>query len=297
MITKIEIQDPSKTPVSHFSMARGLEKLRTLELRPRINVLLGPNGCGKSTLLQLLAHTFMCAEGQVPTVTYDALKKFSTPMGYIVHHDGSPVGFADPSHDVGLDTGHFVDDFFLAGVQSVFAKKSSSGQQTDYKLWTLFSKLLKEGVETDWRVPKKWDKDHPMAAKIQNWMAAQEITHSEDPHSRVLLLDEPDRSLDLFHQAKLWDLLFRVNERVQIIVSTHSIYPLLRLPREQIIDLVPGYLDACLGAHKALVEGTELPKWDWSPQAPEVPDVESRKSKSKSKTPAKPAKPKKRTKK
>ena len=90
--------------------------MKAIDLKTGINVLLGPNGCGKSTLLHLLADTFMCAEGQVPTVTVDALRKFEKDPGFQVHHDGSPVGFLDPAHEVGLEGGAFSNEIGRAHV-------------------------------------------------------------------------------------------------------------------------------------------------------------------------------------
>lgn len=73
---------------------------------------------------------------------------------------------------------------------------------------------------------------------------------SLSPEKPTILLDEPDTTLSLPLQAKLWHLLTHKNvrQRYQIIVATHSVFPFLLLrrgvlKRAHFVEMVPGYVE------------------------------------------------------
>jgi hypothetical protein len=60
----------------------------------------------------------------------------------------------------------------------------------------------------------------------------------------VLLLDEPEQSLDAKAEAVLWNHIANVDSScIQVIVATHSLYPLLHPEKFHLIEGVPGYAD------------------------------------------------------
>jgi predicted ATP-dependent endonuclease of OLD family len=58
----------------------------------------------------------------------------------------------------------------------------------------------------------------------------------------LVLMDEPEQSLDAKAEALLWRQIAAVDtSRLQVIVATHSLYPLLHPDRFNLIEAVPGY--------------------------------------------------------
>lgn len=66
------------------------------------------------------------------------------------------------------------------------------------------------------------------------------------------LLDEPDAHLSIPAQAELWRRLERLAANVQLVVATHS--PFALSANATIIEMVPGYVDACRAALRTLVQ-------------------------------------------
>lgn len=85
---------------------------------------------------------------------------------------------------------------------------------------------------------------------------------SLSPKKPTILLDEPDTTLSLPLQAKLWHLLTHKNvrQRYQIIVATHSVFPFLLLrrgvlDRTNFVEMVPGYVETIQAILRQEIEG------------------------------------------
>lgn len=249
MIHSIKFADVTKTTVAHSSKAPILTNGKTFEFKPGLNILFGPNGCGKSTLLLNIARMLMCEEATYPCVTWDSLAYFRKPVEVSIRHDEEPIVYFNPENEVGISYGSFNDSFFMEGVVSTMQRKLSSGQRVHVQLGQAIESFLKrananKGIEWKGNID-------PEAPTVANWKACQQVTEKTDV--RTILLDEPDRSIDIPHEADLWKFLFRFRDatKTQVIISTHSIVPILwDLPRECFMDLVPGYYDKCLEAIK-----------------------------------------------
>jgi energy-coupling factor transporter ATP-binding protein EcfA2 len=63
----------------------------------------------------------------------------------------------------------------------------------------------------------------------------------------LILMDEPEQSLDALNQMTLWKAIAHARcDRIQVIATTHSLYPLLHPESFNLIETVPGYVDAVL---------------------------------------------------
>jgi predicted ATPase len=57
-------------------------------------------------------------------------------------------------------------------------------------------------------------------------------------------MDEPEQSLDAWASATLWSRIAEADcAKVQIVVATHSWYPILHPEAFNIIEAVPGFLE------------------------------------------------------
>lgn len=66
--------------------------------------------------------------------------------------------------------------------------------------------------------------------------------HAKEADGLILLLDEPEQSLDALAEANMWESVLG-SEHAQVIAATHSIYPLMHADRFNLIEATPGYID------------------------------------------------------
>ena len=268
MITELLIKDPTRMPCSWWPKIeafQGRDKFTFQEAG--LTILWGPNGSGKSTLLKILARLTHCEQGGSPKITQASVWELQMQGalggkqewrdGVEIIHDGEPVHFLDPSKEVGLVGGAFDDDFFSDGLQSLDARKTSSGQNvtgmlnrvleraaTAEKIESVFARNT---VNEVWKghLDKMWEFLEPSTVRGEK----------VSPGPRTLLLDEPDRSLSIPRQRELWHILAK-QERFQIIVATHSVFALYRDARY--IDVTPGYLAECREELEQMMEIQQL---------------------------------------
>lgn len=111
--------------------------------------------------------------------------------------------------------GHFDDDFFHASFASTIFK-GSSGQTTNARLG-LFLKRIVQGEFADPDLSKHMQ-EHQRTA-IEGFLNGTIIERSKP----TILLDEPDKSLDVVSQVLLWNGLRKFSDKIQIIVTAHSL--------------------------------------------------------------------------
>lgn len=206
---------------------KGIGK-RPITFNDRINVLFGPNGSGKSTVLKALAAAAGCEEG-----------------GWSVPRDSDARGADDPEADVpgaeGLAFGMSVDwdrkpvffqdcyrDSDVSFIDAGYLESRSYLRSTGEKRIGLVNELI---------------------TYIENRFLTYKLKRSDRP---TLLLDEVDNHIGLAGQSILWrDVFSRLSKKYQLIISTHSIFPVLlrrenSLRTDNIIVLAPRYDEICL---------------------------------------------------
>ncbi|MDX9801501.1 MAG: AAA family ATPase [Spirochaetia bacterium] len=195
---------------------------KKLQFNDRLNLLSGPNGSGKSTILKALAESAGCGSGGWSagdeSQTGGQNRTMCGNSSYQVEWDGSPVFFQDcySNSEKSFINPSFFDDF-------------THLRSTGEKRIGLINELINYIEE-----------------RFLTWKMKKE----ERP---TLLLDEIDNHIGFAGQALLWKEIFpRLIKKYQLVVSTHSIFPLLlkkenSLRQDNIISLYRGYEDICIG--------------------------------------------------
>lgn len=259
MIHKLNIKDPTQTPVKWLANVEALKKPREFEFKPGINILWGRNGSGKTTLTKLIARLFHCEQGNHPMVTQESLDtlagsgfgaKLPLDKSLYIEHDGQGVRHFDPGHEVGIIGGGaaFDWDFGMEGIQNRLFR-GSAGQTGMYR----FDRIINEVIAGE--IPEvEWKMDRARVADV--WQeridAAKAILKKNGKKGPpTILLDEPERSYDLNAQAGTWKLLRAYADEVQFIVASHSLFA-LKIPDAHYIELSPGYLKLSEGVLEIL---------------------------------------------
>ena len=273
MIRKLLVTDPGRACVPWWHKVDSLKGRETFEFEPGLNILWGPNGSGKSTVIKAIARALHCEQGGVQVVTqhshYEmfcggtyAMKNGVRFEGYsdgvLPSHDGSPVAYFDPSVAVGIIWGSLDNDFFDLGLMNTI-HNVSAGQTTmmrgEHTMRPIFRGTPPPAVE--WRVPmpeadppendwgrERWEHQRAIQATLNGTLKPTGIP--------TILLDEPDRSLDVPIQHKFWTNVGHagLHGHVQIIAASHSVFA-LEIPGAHYIEFENGYLERSRRAAKA----------------------------------------------
>ena len=196
----------------------GIRK-KTFSFKSRLNLLTGPNGSGKSTILRALADAAGCGSGGWGEKTPGSGKEILTCSTdfFTVERDGRPVFFQDCYTD---SEKSFIDP-------SIFEK---------------FSRLRSTGE-------KRIGLINELINHIEDRFITYKLKKEERP---ALVLDEIDNHIGFAGQSLLWKHIFPLLlKKYQLIVSTHSIFPLLlnrekTLREDNLISLVKGYEEFCM---------------------------------------------------
>lgn len=249
MIAKINITDPKDIPIRWWAKNDCLKNIKEISFTPGLNIIWGKNGSGKSSVLKLIARMLHAEQGGISTITrssiFDSIhKNKEIYKGIQISHDGQAIMFYDPSHKVGVIGGSFDDDFFEAGLNSIF-EKGSSGEIVAHHVSNIFTSTRdKKRIQPEYRVNKKH-----VNSVWKNWL--EQIQEFFKPNIELadkvtVILDEPDRSLDIPNQSIIWKSLSspKLLERVQLIIASHSTFA-VDVSGANYIEFTPNYLEEC----------------------------------------------------
>lgn len=234
------------------------------------NVIVGPNGSGKSALLRALSLRFLAHLTPRSTLNeryvlgpdseewWTRERSWGTDYRFLdglkLETDGGPALFYRPGHIPGneVDVTHAMMLGFHEEARA-FAKltdKKSSGQMSQALLAEMLQALQGEGLPTEyafsnWRFGKRPRVLERGSQPFSGDYKAEILRELVKPQSGALplvLMDEPEQSLDALAQAQLWKALAAADcSRMQVIVATHSVYPLLHPERFNLVQAEAGY--------------------------------------------------------
>lgn len=239
------------------------------------NVIVGPNGSGKSALLTTLAiltQTFYdpFSRGNRSYLSTEPKRGYWKERGYgdweflpglEVASDHAPAVYYRPNHVPGNEASPIyamAREGYMARAKEYLAKTrdKSSGQQHLALLDDVFAILCNEAdvpahdlhcyeaAAAQWvadgcpRYATAWSSIRP---KILCELFSAEAGKSLP----MVIIDEGEASLDALAEADMWRKIVHADtSRIQLVVATHSLYPLLYPKKFNLIEAVPGYVQA-----------------------------------------------------
>ncbi len=258
--------------------AKDLPLLKTAAIQKfdrSLNVLWGPNGCGKTTLLHLMAAQTFCANGgwsRLLEPVQAGLLALSSESSYnhkaaVTHNspgkcestiawDKSPVFFAngiDKSRvDVGSGTvmeGDGTQNWMEALRDKMTPKSSGQTRAAGFNrmLEALSSAPDFRQTQLDKGVNSVWQKCFEGQLKI--------LRRRPDNPRVTVLIDEPERHLDIEKRLKLWtQAIPHIAQYGQVFVATHCPLALSMLDQGLWIEAEPGEAQKTLEAYRKVLK-------------------------------------------
>jgi energy-coupling factor transporter ATP-binding protein EcfA2 len=268
MITHLSVKNFTAVPYLETSalMKNHPDGIAFSKTKP--NVIVGPNGSGKSALLRTLALqtlSYFTSESNFdkqyvkPSESdcfWKELRKWTSEFSYLpgltCETDNAPALFYRPGHipgDESSTVNAMVNGYFdQAKEYSALVRDKSSGQQSKAVLAKQMDVLLGKMAELEYHY-SNWGYGKDLGEidrKSMPWefkaLVLKKRYVPEQNAIPLLIMDEPEQSLDAREEVELWRTIAGADcSRMQIIVATHSLYPLLHPERFSLIEALPGY--------------------------------------------------------
>ncbi len=255
MITSIKITDNQRTPFHYLPDVPAFENGSEFIFRPGVNVIIGENGSGKSTLLNLIAKYMFCEQSMGSEIPNNAIE-----FPNIFDDDKVLDGIAIYA-DYICKVFHFLphvemkDDSILKSFQNFglygAGISCSSGEKGIVSINSLFQfmfgqdnyafpiKKLKKISENS---NSLWGK---RIKGLLTFYANNHIEITKDDFEYTILMDEPDRNLDIKNIMQVYNILSFHKPQTQIIAVVHNpalIYKLSKLDCVHFVEMTKGYL-------------------------------------------------------
>jgi ABC-type cobalamin/Fe3+-siderophores transport system ATPase subunit len=223
------------------------------------NAIVGPNGAGKSALLKALSlHSLSWFTG---VSAFDSnylddfkLKDAWRQIGYRwedvyeylggleVETDYAPALYHRPGHIPGNERMIAAAMMVGYGDEAMeygrLTRHKSSGQQCSALLDRIRSVL--SGDLTN--LQDYATQNGGLGAGAKSKLLVEPRTHLHAGAVPVLLMDEPEQSLDAKAELEFWHQVAEADlSKMQAIIATHSLYPLMHPEKFHIIEAVPHY--------------------------------------------------------
>ena len=269
MIKSVTIRDAGCAPYAYIADIPALKEGTTIEFKPGINIIVGANGCGKSTLIKTIATYLLCGKGCMKTPTgYNSVRDAANDMhlwdpteteklldGVDVAHDYNGVAFI-LRNSYEMEEGEALRD--MDSFKSAYTRRvSSMGENTMFSIQTLFDVMFADkGVEylafpianLKKIMDNAGDVWKERLKKLLLYYKRNQVTDlTPEDFQYTVLMDEPDRNLDIYNLDQVADILSQDKEMTQLIATVHNPLLIARLsqkPNVNIIEMTEGYVNA-----------------------------------------------------
>lgn len=238
-------------PLSYYHYLDVLND-NTINFKKGVNIVVGDNGSGKSTLIKALRYATFCIDSKVSRLPNNVF--CNSRLDEILSLGRQIAVKADYRYNTynvcGFDELSYGETCQPTSVEScmkLYNKRSMSSGQDRYKnledtIFAMFGDADRSvKFDTSDQEIGRFDGDNITQLKLLLCRNQQDC----DPMMVTMLMDEPDRGLDLNNLQMLYDILSSPRDDVQIIAAVHNVallYRLSKLPNINFIELTKEYM-------------------------------------------------------
>lgn len=257
MITTVTISNNKRTPLRYVPKIKAFRNGSKFVFKPGVNVIIGKNGSGKSTLMNMIAMYMLCEKkmcSEAPKDTFDFPMIFGDDNevvdGVVIKADYAGKVFnllqqSEMSDDDILGSAYnfsvFLDGVSSScgekGIRSINALFEFMFSQKDYTFPVLGLADLKSRSNDLWA--RRID-------SLLGYYKSNRAAFTKDTFEYTVLMDEPDRNLDIDNIMQVYEVLSFHKPQTQIIAVVHNpalIYKLSKMDNVNFIEMTKGYLN------------------------------------------------------
>ena len=245
MINSIEIIDwDGNFPKNYIKNLQGLIPNK-IEFKKGLNILIGENGSGKSTILNLIKYYNFCNDKFISKITSSSIHEL---IGYNFKIDDDKKedisgikilgDYKKPIFNL-RDSSQLSESNRLENSTSFMQTYKYHNSSTGESQWDSIGRLFQIMFE-------KYDYDLFKSLKSCNKENLIEYYNSNHIDSNVftIVMDEPDKNLDLGKVEEIYNIISNPREDTQFIISLHNPALIYKLKdKGNFIELTNGYLD------------------------------------------------------
>ena len=244
MVYKVVIKDNKKSPIHYLPDLDSFQNGKEFIFKPGVNIIVGENGCGKTTLMNIIRKYLMvnymdCDKGDYRcniNSLYEDLCQMSFLDGVDVYADYRKNTFR-LSHAGEKEQSQALRTFEDFG--TMFSQKhSSTGESVLVAVNSLFNYMFRKGAKLTFDYGQFKESDPLYWEYVKNhWQQGSD--------EWTILMDEPDRNLDIENIDQIKGILSFHKEYTQIIAVVHNpllIYNLSKNKEVNMIEMTEGYV-------------------------------------------------------
>ena len=249
MITKIVITDNENAPLHYLKNHPNFKNGTEYVFKPYVNVIVGPNGSGKSTLINLI-RKYMSISDRCCELKLDTYQNLSDISGNFKDGVGIYGDWCRNVFRLQLVDEMRLSDNSLNSFEN-FAltfdgMNASVGEGTMCAIQSLFDYMYSQKPSLVFPLKDIMRRSKSFDNKYEPYIDYIKKHHVECANQYTVLMDEPDRNLDVFNIDQLIGILSYKKEDTQLIVTIHNpliLYKLADCPDINFVELKPGYVN------------------------------------------------------
>ena len=246
MVYKVVIKDNKKSPIRYLPDLDNFQNGKEFIFKPGINIIVGENGCGKTTLMNLIKKYLMvdymcCGRGAYRCNINSLYKNVLANAKELL--DGIDV-YADYqrntfrlSHEGEKEKQQAIETFEDFG--TMFTQKTSStGESVLVAVNFLFNYMFSKKVQLTYDYSQFKESDPLYWGYVKSH-------HQEGSDEWTILMDEPDRNLDIENINQIKGILSFHKRHTQMIAVVHNPLLICSLSKKNsinIIEMTEGYI-------------------------------------------------------
>ena len=261
MVYKVVIKDNKKSPIRYLPDLNNFQNGKEFIFKPGVNLIVGENGCGKTTLMKLIQRYLLigqqqCEEKNVAKLFEDyRLKDGKMADGVDVYADYTTNIFrmAHPEEYKGK-SGIGLQSFENFGTLGVMMH-SSTGEGVTTAINNLWNLMFSGKASLSFPKLSDWYKEK--YATYIDYVKEHRIKPTEEEKEITILMDEPDRNLDIENIDQIKGILSFHKPQTQIIAVVHNpllIYNLSKKKSINIIEMTEGYVHKVKSIIRTLIK-------------------------------------------